>query len=76
MNILDLITKDLETLREAHKQAVNYAELMAAAQIDYTDLVCKIADNHGVERKKAIHAAVCNILDCLLEGKYDKEATK
>ena len=75
MNIFDLITKDLDTLREAHKSAINYAEKMADAKIEYTDKVCQIADAYDVERKDAIRAAINNILDCLLDGDYDKEAT-
>lgn len=76
MNILDIISKDLDTLRKEHAEAVAYAEAMTDAKINYTDKICAIADRHGVERKQAVAAAITSILSELVNGAFDKEATK
>lgn len=76
MNLFDLISKDLETLRKEHADAMAYAESMTAAQIEYTDKICVIADRHGVERKQAVTAAINAIIEQLVDGAFEKEATK
>lgn len=76
MNLLDIISKDLETLRKERAEGLAYAKAMADAENEYTEKICQICDQYGVKRKEGIKAAITSILGSLLDNAYDKEDTK
>ncbi|MBQ7289048.1 MAG: hypothetical protein IJW78_04890 [Clostridia bacterium] len=51
---MNILSKDLDTLRKEHAEATAYAEEMTKASIVFTDSLIKIADKYNCSRKEVV----------------------